>query len=98
MVRNNIAQKVEPEQSHLRQHKAFVRNPCGEDIIERRNAIRGDDQQTIRIFVNIADFSASAQREAWQICLKQRFWGQSQLYCWNCMLLSILIPVYNERT
>src|SRR5258706_6744683 len=27
-----------------------------------------------------------------------RFEGLLQLYCWNRMLLSILIPVYNERT
>jgi len=45
MIRHDVSQKIEPEKRHLRQHAAFVRNACGQDVIERRDAVGGDDQQ-----------------------------------------------------
>ena len=80
MIRNHITQKIEPKQCHLRQHAPFVGNPGGENVVERRNTIRRDNQEAIFVLINVANFSASAQRVAGQIGFKQRFKGQSQLY------------------
>src|SRR5207245_2817770 len=105
MIRNHGAQKIKQESGHLSQYASLVRDAGGQDVIERGDAVGGDDQEPVAVLVNVADFAAGAQLEAGQIGLEQHGtgWdvgcrGQTQLYWGIRMLLSILIPVYNERT
>ena len=57
-------QQIEPEQGELCEDAALVRDGCGHDHIESRQAIGGHDQQAIFEIVDIADFSASRQAKS----------------------------------
>ncbi len=64
MIGHGVAQQIEPEKAHLRQHAPFFGDAGGQDVIEGRNAVGGDNQQPLRmlrIFINVADFAAAAQ-------------------------------------
>ena len=54
----NIFEKVEPEDGHLGQHSAFVRDGVGHDNVESRNAVGGDDQQFVFDRVNVSYLAA----------------------------------------
>src|SRR5207245_1563750 len=49
----------EPERGNLRQDLALVGDPGPEHVIERRDAIGGDDQQTVVEIVDVADLALS---------------------------------------
>ncbi len=64
MIGHRVLQEVEPEQAHLRKHPALVGDPGGQNIVERRDAVSSHDQEAfgmLRIFINVADFSAAAE-------------------------------------
>ena len=62
MVRHDVLQKVEPEQRNLGQHSALVRNAGREDVVERRNAVGGHEEQAVVIQpVNIPNLPAGVK-------------------------------------
>ena len=75
MIGHRVAQEVEPEEAHLRQHAALVGDAGGQDVVERGDAVGGDDQQALgmlRVFINVADLAAAAQFEAGDIGFEYR--------------------------
>ncbi len=67
MRRRQVAQKIEPENGKLRQHFALVGNAGGQDVVERRDAIGGDDQQPFVDAVDVAHFAAAEAFDAGKI-------------------------------
>ena len=45
VMRHQVAHALEPEAGQLRQHLALVGDARAEHVVERRDAIGGDDQQ-----------------------------------------------------
>ena len=72
MIRHDRAGLVKPEMGELREHDPFERNPVGQDAIERRDAIGGDQEQTIAEIEDVTDFAALEFPDAAQINLEQR--------------------------
>ena len=62
MVRH--LEEIEPEERHLRQNAAFVRNRCGKNHVERGETVGGDDEQSISEIIDVADLSARRRSEA----------------------------------
>ena len=58
------ARPLEPERGDLRQHFALVGNAGAEHVVERRDAIGGDDEQTIAEIVDVADLALTIGRAA----------------------------------
>ena len=53
-------QKIEPEERRLSKNPAFIRNTGAEDMIEGRDAIRGDEEKLVCTrFVEVAYFATS---------------------------------------
>ena len=66
--RRSIARPLEPERRDLRQHLALVGNAGAEHVVERGDAIGGDDQQAIAEIVDVADLALAIRavgRRAW---------------------------------
>ena len=58
VVRDEVAQEIEPKQRNLREDAAFARNATGEDAIEGRDAVGGDDEQAVLSDrINVADLA-----------------------------------------
>ena len=57
MIRDDRLRALEPEHRDLGEHFPFVGNARAEHVIERRDAIGGDDQQLVAEVVNIADLA-----------------------------------------
>src|SRR5262249_16997425 len=63
--------EIEPERRHLREEGALVRDAVGQDEIERRDAVRRDDEQTpVAEVVRIAHLAS--MRPVRQRSLNQR--------------------------
>ena len=59
MVGNDFFQEIEPEKRELRKNAPLFRDSSCEHVVERRDAIGGDEKQMIGIdAVNVADFAA----------------------------------------
>ena len=67
--RDEVTQKIKPKNGKLRENPSLVGDAGGEHVIERRNAIGGNDQELIADAVYVADFAARVERNALQICL-----------------------------
>ncbi len=63
VIRHDGPRAFEPERRQLRQHTAFVRNAGAKDVVERGDAIGGDEEQTIVDLVDVADLAATHQRQ-----------------------------------
>jgi hypothetical protein len=62
MVLDDMARAGEPEDGKLGEDTAFVRDSLGENYIERRDTIRGDQKQRVAAdSVNIADFTGGME-------------------------------------
>jgi hypothetical protein len=60
-----MGQLAEPEVGHRRQHRALAGNRIGQDHVEGRQAVGGDDQQLVVAHrVDVAHLAASKQRQA----------------------------------
>ena len=70
MRRRDVAQKIEPEDRQLREHPALVRDSGGQDVIECRDPVGGDDQQLAVNAINVADFATAVALDAGQIRLQ----------------------------
>ena len=55
MVVDDASSPVEPEGGELRQDFALIGDSGPEHVIERRNAVGGDDEQSIAEVVDISD-------------------------------------------
>ena len=65
MVRRRSARSaVEPERRNLREHLALVGDAGAEHVVERRDAIGGDDQQAVAEVVEVADLALAIGRAA----------------------------------
>ena len=62
-----VAEKIEPENRKLRQHLAFIGNARGQDVVERRDAVGRDNQQTVADAIYIAHFAAAVAFHACEI-------------------------------
>ena len=71
MIRNEVLQKIEPEQRKLREDPSFIRNRCGHDDIECGKTVGGDNEQFVAEIVDVAHFAASRGRNAGEICFLQ---------------------------
>jgi len=71
-----VAQKVEPENRELGQHFALVRDAGGQNVVESRDAVGGDDEKFVAHAIDIAHFAASMKISARKI----RFQNDRVLY------------------
>ncbi len=55
---------LEPKCRDLRKHLSLTRNRIGQNAIESRDAIRGDEEQTISEIVDISHLAAAQFLEA----------------------------------
>jgi hypothetical protein len=62
VVRHDIGQLVEPEGRQLRENLALVRNAGAQHVVERRDAIGGDQQQRIAQVVDVAHLAGAEPR------------------------------------
>ena len=70
VVRDDVLEKIEPEKRQLGQHAALFRDAGGEYVVERRNAIGGDEQQLIGINpVHITNFAAGEKLKVGNVSL-----------------------------
>ena len=53
----SVAQEIEPENGKLGQDLALVRNAGGQDVVERRDAVGGDNQQLSVHAIDVAHFA-----------------------------------------
>ena len=67
MCGREVAQKIEPEDRKLVEQAALNRDSGRQNIIERRDPVRGDDQELAVNAINIADFATSVALDAGQI-------------------------------
>jgi hypothetical protein len=63
----DFAQEIEPENRKLRQHPALAGDARGEDVVERGDAVGGDDQQPPVDAVYVAHFAAPVEFDTRQI-------------------------------
>ena len=72
VIGNRSFQEVEPEQRKLGEHPSLLGNAGCQHIVERRNAIGGNEQQVIGIdVVDIADLAAGMKLKFRKIGLKK---------------------------
>src|SRR5439155_23380597 len=62
MIRN-VRKAPEPEVRDLREDLSLVGDAGGEDDVERRNAVGGDEKKRLAEVVHVAYFSSASQRE-----------------------------------
>ena len=72
-MRHEIAHALEPEPGKLRQHLPLVRYAGAEHVVERGDAIGGDDQQLVADLVDIANLAAAVKSQAIELGLEK--WG-----------------------
>lgn len=71
VIGNNAGQLLKPEVGDLRQHRPLARNRRGQDHVKSRQAIRGDNQHLVRIYViNIAHLALVNQRQTFDAGLQ----------------------------
>src|SRR5205823_6963765 len=63
VMRHETAHAFEPERRELVQDFALVGNPRAEDVVERGDSIRCDDEQIVADAINVADLAAAVKRE-----------------------------------
>src|SRR5262249_54095472 len=63
MIGNDVAQKVEPEQRKLSEDFSFIGNGSCKNVVERRDPVRGDEEQVVPQFVDISDFALRVKRQ-----------------------------------
>ena len=69
MVRHHIRQLVEPEGRQLREDLALVGDAGAQHVVERRDAIGGDQQQRVAQVVDVAHFAGAKARQRGQVGL-----------------------------
>ena len=79
VMRNDVRELLEPEKRKLRQHAALIGNRRGENDVEGREPVGGDDQQAIAELVDVANLAAAAKLQSGKIvCEMTAFiWGEA---------------------
>src|SRR6187455_3056978 len=85
MVRHDLPSSIEPERRQLGEHLAFVGDAGAEHVIECRNTIRGDDQQSFGDFVDVPDLASSMRSNSIQACFEE---GGSE-HCREARILQV---------
>jgi hypothetical protein len=67
VMRDQVADVIEPERRQLREDLAFVGDARTEDVVERRDAIGGDDEQMAAEIIDVAHLAATSERQSIQI-------------------------------
>ena len=70
MVRDQIADVIEPERGQLRENFALVGTSGSEDVIEGGDAIGGDDEQVRAEIVDVANLAAPRERQTVELGFK----------------------------
>ena len=71
-MRDEIGDEREPEGAQLRQHTPLVGDARAEHVVERRDAIGGDNQQPLGVHVvHVTDLAATMQRERREGCVEK---------------------------
>ena len=65
VVRHDVPQSVEPERRDLREDLALVGDARAEHVVERGDAIGGDDQQPSPKIVDVADLAVDDRADDW---------------------------------
>src|SRR5215469_7624615 len=73
----DILQKVEPEKRKQRKYASLIGNWRWQDHVERREPVRGHDQQLVAQLVNVAHLAAHARRQPGELSFPQDFHGRS---------------------
>ena len=72
MVGNDVFEEIEPEQRKLGEHSSFLRNASRQHVVERRDAIGGNEQQVIVVdAVNVAHLPAGIELEIGKIGIEK---------------------------
>ena len=72
MVEHEFFQEIKPEQGELREHSPFMRDARGQHIVERRNAVGGDEQQAFVIHaIDVAHLAAGVKLQVGEIGLQE---------------------------
>ena len=80
MIRHDFTQKLEPKQRHLRKHAPFIGDAGRQNEVERRDAVRSNNQQAVAIFINVADLASGESMKSGKSCFENGFVIQPQLY------------------
>jgi hypothetical protein len=66
VIWHDTGEVVEPEDGQLVEHLPLVRDPRTEHVIERRDPIRGNDQELILDLVDVAYLAATEEAKLWK--------------------------------
>jgi len=69
MIRDHTLQEIQPEQRHLRQDAALIRDSRWQDVVESRDTVRCHDEQAVAVLVDVPYFSSGKQPIILQIAL-----------------------------
>jgi hypothetical protein len=70
VIRNHVPELLEPEERKLCEHLSFIGNGRGQNHVEGREPVSGDDEQAIAKIVDITNFASASQREPGEIRLQ----------------------------
>ena len=76
VMRDQVADVIEPERRQLREDLALVGNPGAKHVVEGRDAIGRDDQQVVPDFVHVANLAAAMEGESGERGFEE--WGSSR--------------------
>jgi hypothetical protein len=65
---NNVAKGLKPEQRELREHTALIGNRSRKHDVESGKPVRGNQEQIISHFIEVADLPAGQELEPGKIC------------------------------
>ena len=70
VVGNDVGEVVEPEQGNLAEHASLVRDAGGQDVVEGRDAVGGDEKQLlVADVVDVTHFAAGVKVEIREVSL-----------------------------
>jgi len=75
VVGDRVFEEVEPEEGELSEDLAFVGNSTGQNMVEGRDSIAGDEEKLIAgESVDVADLAASGEGKGAEISLEKSCW------------------------
>ena len=88
MIGDDVVKEIEPEERELGENAALVGNRRGHDDVESREAVGGDEEETVAEIINVANLAASGRRESGEMCFtKDTSCGGGGH--WSCPLRSV---------
>src|SRR5208282_3729593 len=72
VVGNDVGQVIEPEQGNLAQDASLVGDARGQDVVESRNAVGGDEKQLlVANGIDVTDLAAGVKVEIREVSLQE---------------------------